>query len=89
MIFIFEFCEWFVVIYFGFIDGGYKGFCNVYMKKMNDVFFDLVVGDGWFKIWEDGYDISIDKWCVDMFIENNGLFFVNLLIGLFVGEYFI
>jgi hypothetical protein len=59
------------------------------MKKMNDVLSDPAAGDGWFKIWEDGYDTSTDKWCVDTLIENNGLLSVNLPTGLPAGEYLI
>ncbi|KAL2208688.1 hypothetical protein CC79DRAFT_1341291 [Sarocladium strictum] len=85
----FEFREWPAADQPGSINKGHKGPCNVYMKKMNDVLTDPAAGDGWFKIWEDGYNVKADEWCVDTLIKNNGLLSVDLPTGLPPGEYLI
>ncbi|KAG9259196.1 glycosyl hydrolase family 61-domain-containing protein [Emericellopsis atlantica] len=71
----------------GSIDESHQGPCSVYLKKVDDMFSDSAAGDGWFKIWEDGYDADTGKWCVDTLIENNGLLSVNLPTGLPSGYY--
>lgn len=71
----------------GVIAEGHKGPCSVYLKKVDDMFNDSAAGDGWFKIWEDGYDVKNDKWCTDTLIENNGLLSVKLPSGLPAGYY--
>jgi hypothetical protein len=42
----------------GVIDRSHKGPCAIYLKKVDSAINDPGVGDGWFKIWEDGYDGS-------------------------------
>lgn len=59
------------------------------MKKMDNVLEDSAAGDGWFKIWEDGYHKDTDTWCVDTLIKNNGLISVDLPTGLPPGEYLV
>jgi hypothetical protein len=71
------------------IDEGHKGPCAVYIKKVDDMFSDSAAGGGWMKIWEDGYDVDNDRWCVDTLIENNGLLSVNLPTGLPDGYYIV
>ncbi|KAK0391281.1 hypothetical protein NLU13_0782 [Sarocladium strictum] len=85
----FEFREWPAADHPGSIDESHKGPCNVYMKKMDNILSDPAAGDGWFKIWEDGYDTATDKWCIDTLIDNNGLLSVILPTGLPAGEYLI
>lgn len=73
----------------GSIDESHKGPCSVYLKKVGDMFSDSASGDGWFKVWEDGYNADSGKWCVDRLIENNGLFSVKLPTGLPSGYYLV
>ncbi|KAM0240648.1 hypothetical protein ACHAPO_002549 [Fusarium lateritium] len=73
----------------GAIAEGHRGPCSVYMKKVDDMFSDSAAGDGWFKVFEDGYNVKEDKWCVDRLIENNGLLSVNLPTGLPSGYYLV
>lgn len=47
----------------------------------------LGTGDGWFKLFDNGYDASSDKWCTDRLIANNGRLSVNLPQGLKGGYY--
>jgi hypothetical protein len=57
----------------------------VYLKKVDDATTDQAYGDGWFKIFDDGYDGS--QWCTDKLIDNNGLFNAVLPKGLKGGYY--
>lgn len=85
----FEFREWPSFENPGVIDDGHKGPCTVYIKKVDDMFSDSAAGPGWMKIWEDGFDVESNKWCVDTLIENNGLLSVNLPTGLPSGYYIV
>lgn len=69
------------------LDRGHKGPCAVYLKKVADASTDKAAGDGWFKIFDHGYDASTDRWCTDEIIDNNGLLNVNLPKGLEGGDY--
>ncbi|PNP49432.1 hypothetical protein THARTR1_09754 [Trichoderma harzianum] len=73
----------------GSIDPGHLGPCAVYVKKVNDMFTESAAGDGWLKIWEDGYNPVTQKWCVDRLVDNNGLLSVNLPRGLPSGYYIV
>lgn len=44
-------------------------------------------GDGWFKLFDDGYTASDKRWCTDRIIDNNGLLSVVLPKGLQGGYY--
>lgn len=46
----------------GVIDASHKGPCAVYLKKVDSAIRDPAAGDGWFKIWEDGYDSTSRTW---------------------------
>ncbi|KAI1001634.1 hypothetical protein K3495_g6567 [Podosphaera aphanis] len=46
-------------------------------------------GNGWFKIWEDGYDAQAGKWCSDKVIDNNGIINVNIPEDLAGGNYLV
>ena len=72
----------------GTIDKGHKGPCAVYMKKVDDP-MAAGSGDGWFKIWQDGYDETSDQWCTDKLIANNGMMSVNTPSDIAQGYYLI
>jgi Auxiliary Activity family 9 (formerly GH61) len=43
------------------------------MKKVDSaIASNNAAGDGWFKIWDEGYDEAAGKWCTSKMIENNG-----------------
>ncbi|KAM5348029.1 hypothetical protein ACJ41O_007853 [Fusarium nematophilum] len=73
----------------GAIAEGHKGPCSVYVKKVDDMFSNSAAGNGWFKIWEDGYDVDEGTWCVDRLRANNGLLSVDLPTGLPSGYYLV
>ncbi|OTB01907.1 glycoside hydrolase family 61 protein [Hypoxylon sp. CI-4A] len=53
------------------MDPGHKGPVMAYLKKVSDATKDSGVGDGWFKIQEEGYG-SGGKWGTDTVINNGG-----------------
>jgi len=69
------------------LDRGHKGPCAVYLKKVDDAVTDTAAGDGWFKIFDHGYNSATDRWCTDEIIDNNGLLSVSLPKGLKGGDY--
>ncbi|KAF9694762.1 hypothetical protein EKO04_007316 [Ascochyta lentis] len=69
------------------LDRGHKGPCAVYLKKVSSAIEDTAAGDGWFKIFEHGYDASTERWCTDEVIDNNGLLNVKLPTSLEGGNY--
>lgn len=71
------------------LDPGHKGPCAVYMKKVDSAVDDAGAGDGWFKIWEDGYDESSGQWCTDRMIANGGLISVQIPDGIEGGYYLV
>lgn len=77
----------------GAIDPGHKGPCAVYLKKVDSAVNDTGVGDGWFKIWDEGYDESTNQWCNEKLggADSNGVYNhklnVNLPSGLEGGYY--
>ncbi|KAF4450544.1 murein transglycosylase [Fusarium albosuccineum] len=73
----------------GAIAEGHKGPCSVYIKKVDDMYSDAAAGAGWFKIWEDGYDVEEGTWCVDRLRANGGLLSVDLPTGLPAGYYLV
>ncbi|KAF5024719.1 hypothetical protein F66182_3203 [Fusarium sp. NRRL 66182] len=73
----------------GVIAEGHKGPCSVYVKKVDDMYSDSAAGDGWFKIWEDGYNVEEGTWCVDRLRDNDGLLSVDLPTGLPSGYYLV
>lgn len=83
----FEIREWANDPSKGRIDRGHKGPCAVYLKKVDSAVNDRAAGDGWFKLFDHGYDSSTDRWCSDEIIDNNGLLSVNLPKGLAGGYY--
>ncbi|KAF2458926.1 glycosyl hydrolase family 61-domain-containing protein [Lineolata rhizophorae] len=71
------------------LDRGHRGPCAVYMKRVESAIDDNAVGDGWFKIWESGYDESSDQWCTDRLIDNDGHISVELPSALEQGYYLV
>lgn len=71
----------------GVIDPSHKGPCTVYAKKVDSAISDKASGDGWFKLWEEGYDESAGKWCTEKLIASQGLMSVTLPKGLVGGYY--
>ncbi|RMZ72728.1 endoglucanase B [Pyrenophora seminiperda CCB06] len=69
------------------LDRGHKGSCAVYLKKVDDAVTDTAAGDGWFKIFDHGYNSATKRWCTDEIIDNNGLLSVKLPKGLKGGDY--
>ncbi|KAJ4309417.1 hypothetical protein N0V94_008942 [Neodidymelliopsis sp. IMI 364377] len=69
------------------LERGHKGPCAVYLKKVASAIDDTAAGDGWFKIFEHGYDSSTERWCSDEIIDNNGLLNVKLPSNLEGGNY--
>lgn len=59
----------------------------MYLKKVESAVDDPGHGDGWFKIFDDGYEASTDTWCTDKLIDNDGMFSVVLPEGLRGGYY--
>ncbi|KAK1968110.1 endoglucanase B [Colletotrichum sublineola] len=85
----FEFRQWPDKRQEGSIDPSHKGPCAVYVKKVDDIATTPAAGPGWFKIWDEGYDESTQKWCVDKLIDNKGLLTVELPSGLTAGYYLV
>ncbi|CBX93965.1 hypothetical protein LEMA_P036390.1 [Plenodomus lingam JN3] len=71
------------------LDRGHKGPCAVYLKKVNSAIEDKGTGDGWFKLFDHGYNKDTDRWCSDEIIDNNGLLSINLPKGLEGGSYLV
>lgn len=73
----------------GAIDVSHKGPCSVYAKQMSNMTTSSAAGDGWFKIWESGYDQTTGQWCTEKLIANKGLLSVNLPTALPTGYYLV
>ncbi|KAF2432618.1 hypothetical protein EJ08DRAFT_695372 [Tothia fuscella] len=74
----------------GVIDASHVGPCAVYMKKVDSAIKDTASGDGWFKLWDQGYDLSTPKkWCTLNLIDNNGHLTIDLPKGLVGGNYLV
>ncbi|KAF1984994.1 lytic polysaccharide monooxygenase [Aulographum hederae CBS 113979] len=69
------------------LDPGHKGPCAVYMKKVSNAATDKAIGDGWFKIWDDGFDGQ--EWCTDKMINNGGRMSVKVPGNLAAGYYLV
>lgn len=59
------------------------------MKAVASPTTDSAVGDGWFKIWDDGYDESTSQWCTQKLIQNNGFLSVDVPSDLAGGYYLV
>lgn len=70
----------------GALDPSHVGPCAVYLKKVDNAVYDGAAGDGWFKIWDQGYD---NNWCTINMINDGGLLTVTLPPGLEGGYYLV
>src|ERR1700760_1824403 len=59
------------------------------MKKVDSAIQDSPTGDGWFKIWDQGYDESAKQWCTTKLINNGGFLTIKIPDGLAGGNYLI
>lgn len=73
----------------GALDASHKGPCAVYMKNTASAISDKATGDGWFKIWDEGYDSAAGKWCTEKVIANGGLLSVKVPDDLAGGNYLV
>lgn len=64
------------------------GPCAVYAKHLSSgTDAAAAAGDGWFKLWDEGYDDASGKWCTEKLIDNEGLLSINLPPGLPAGDW--
>lgn len=68
---------------------GHMGPCSVYLKKVEDATQDSATGDGWFKLWDEGYVESSGQWCTWNMIDNNGRITVKIPESLQGGDYLV
>lgn len=76
----------------GVLDKSHRGPCAVYMKKVTSVVppgASPAAGDGWFKIWYDGYDGASSKWCTEKLISDNGRLSVTIPTDIAGGYYLV
>jgi len=64
------------------VEASHAGPCIAYLAKS-----DSSRGKVWFKIWEDGYDASTQKFCVDKLRENQGIMTIPIPSDLASGNY--
>jgi cellulase len=69
------------------IDPSHKGPTIAYLKKVSDATTNTGIGDGWFKIQEQGYDPSTGSWGVTDLIANTGLHSITIPSCLADGQY--
>lgn len=85
----FEYRQWPEDYSRGPLDMGHMGPCSVYLKKVDDATKDTASGDGWFKLWDEGYDESSGKWCTQKMIGNAGRISVTIPESLAGGDYLV
>ncbi|KAK3306449.1 glycoside hydrolase family 61 protein [Chaetomium strumarium] len=83
----FEFRMWADASQPGSIDPSHLGSTAVYLKPVSNMSTDPAAGEGWYKIYAEGYDTTAGKWSTEKLIANNGLLSVNLPSGLSSGYY--
>ncbi|KAF2645356.1 hypothetical protein P280DRAFT_513266 [Massarina eburnea CBS 473.64] len=69
------------------LDPGHKGPCAFYMKKVSSAVDDKGTGNGWFKLYDQGYDANSDSWCTDTLIANKGRISIKIPQNLAGGYY--
>ncbi|TAQ87558.1 hypothetical protein B7494_g4133 [Chlorociboria aeruginascens] len=84
----FVFREWADASQPGVIDVSHKGPCAVYMKPVSSAIQDGAAGDGWFKIFDEGYDSSTSQWCTEK-LMNGTLLAVDIPSDLAGGYYLV
>ncbi|OQN99153.1 hypothetical protein B0A48_15002 [Cryoendolithus antarcticus] len=88
----FEYRQWPDDVSRGPLDHGHMGPCSVYLKKVGNAATDSGAGDGWFKLWDEGYDASDsgpNPWCTQRMIANEGRITVTLPESLQGGDYLV
>ncbi|KAH6676561.1 glycosyl hydrolase family 61-domain-containing protein [Halenospora varia] len=73
----------------GAIDASHKGPCAVYMKAVSSAINDKGAGDGWFKIFDEGFDKTTSQWCTEKLMANNGILSVQVPSDLAGGYYLV
>jgi hypothetical protein len=69
------------------LDVRHYGPCAFYLKKVTSAVEDKAAGDGWFKLFDQGYDAGSGKWCTDNLIANKGRMSVKIPENLAGGYY--
>ncbi|KAK4040241.1 glycoside hydrolase [Parachaetomium inaequale] len=82
-----EFRMWADAAQPGSIDPSHLGPMAIYLKQVSDMKSDPAAGEGWFKIWDEGFDAAAKKWATEKLIDNNGLLSINLPSALPTGYY--
>ncbi|RYC61490.1 hypothetical protein CHU98_g4701 [Xylaria longipes] len=72
----------------GTIDGSHLGPMALYAKMVDDPSQDPT-GDGWFKLWEYGYDEISQTWATEKLIANDGIVSVQIPSTMPTGKYLI
>lgn len=86
----FEFREYADASQPGALDPSHKGPCAVYLKQVDNITSSASgEGDGWFKIWDSGYDEQTQKWCTEKLIDNHGLLSIALPSALPTGYFLV
>lgn len=86
----FEYRQWPDDVSKGPLDDGHAGPCSVYLKKVDNAAEATGEGNGWFKLWDDGYDESSGQWCTQKMINNNqGRITVTIPDSLQGGDYLV
>ncbi|KAK0621612.1 glycosyl hydrolase family 61-domain-containing protein [Bombardia bombarda] len=73
----------------GAIDPSHLGPAAVYLKAVSKMDGDSAAGSGWFKIWDEGYVSSTNKWATQKLIDQKGLLSIKLPSGLPTGYYLV
>ncbi|KAI1819721.1 lytic polysaccharide monooxygenase [Xylaria intraflava] len=84
----FLFREWADAEQPGAIDKSHKGPCAIYAKQVTDMTNDQAAGPGWFKLWDEGYDATTNKWCTEKLMDNDGLLSFDIPEGLPAGHWY-
>jgi cellulase len=69
------------------IDPSHKGPVMAYLKKVGDATTDTGIGDGWFKIQQQGYDPATAIWGIDTLIANAGVQSITIPTCIPNGQY--
>ncbi|KAI0967460.1 glycosyl hydrolase family 61-domain-containing protein [Xylaria arbuscula] len=72
----------------GTIDASHLGPMAIYAKQVHDMWKDLI-GPGWFKLWDYGYDEITHTWATEKLIANDGIVSVQIPGAMPTGKYLI
>lgn len=83
--------EWIVDPDKGSLDVILKGPYAVYLKENEDTSpdTDIAARDGWFKIWDDGYEDSLGEWCTEKVVVDDNHDSISVPEALKEGRYVI